>query len=471
MARILLAVSDERERTALIGNLISAGHDVTPIEDPGALLATTPSDDVDCIIVSLALVHAVDVDAITFLSQAFPGAPIVVLAQRDWVDEAANALRRGAYFYVLSPVNLDDLFHVLDAALRHRDRMLRLRELEQEEGEELLGDSPAMRRVQVLVRKVAPTDSTVLLLGESGVGKEVVAEMLHRLSSRYDRSFVAVNCSAIPDTLLESELFGHVKGSFTGAVADRRGLFAEANQGTIFLDEIGDMRIEVQSKLLRVLQEREVRRIGENVGQPVDVRVIAATNQDLRRLIQERKFREDLYYRLNVIAIEIPPLRERRDAIPALIGHFLSRCNRQFNKQITDISAPARFALANYDYPGNVRELENIIEHAAIMADTHEIRLSDLPDSLHHVPMPAALPAPTETTGGGAAAAAQPEGADGDLWTLAEMERRHIADVLVRCGGNQTAAAEQLGISRSTLWRKMKEYGLRADFDRAADAG
>ncbi len=464
MARILLASGDEPQRRGLAGNLTSAGHEVTTVADEAALLSVTQPDEIDCIIADLTLVGAHDFDVITYLVQSYPGAPLVLLTPRDRVDEAARAIRRGAYFYVLSPVNLDDLFYVVDGALRLRARLQRLRDLEQEAIEDQLGESAAMQRVMTLARKVAPTASTVLLLGESGVGKEVVAEMLHRLSPRYDKPFVAVNCSAIPETLLESELFGHVKGAFTGATADRRGLFAEADHGTMFLDEIGDMSVETQAKLLRVLQNREVRRIGENTGQTVDIRVIAATNQDLHHLIGERRFREDLYYRLSVIVLTIPPLRERRDAIPRLIGHFLARYNRQFGKQITDIAPPARFALANYDYPGNVRELENIIEHAAIMADTHELRLSDLPDALHHVPMPAALPAPQAET-----VAALPA-AGGDAISLADVERHHIAAMLVQCGGNQTAAATALGISRSTLWRKMKEYDLRADLDRAADA-
>ena len=468
MARILLAVGDEPQRRGLSGNLTSAGHDVFTVTDESGLLTVAEPEGVDCIIADLTLVGPNDFDIISYLVQSYPGAPLVLLTPRERVDEAARAIRRGAYFYLLTPVNLDDLFYVVTGALRLREKLLRLREFEQNEVEDELGESPAMQRVMAVARKVAPTASTVLLLGESGVGKEVVAEMLHRLSPRYDKPFVAVNCSAIPETLLESELFGHAKGAFTGAVRDRRGLFAEANHGTIFLDEIGDMALETQAKLLRVLQNREVRPVGKDTGHTVDIRVIAATNQDLHELIRERRFREDLYYRLSVIVLRIPPLRERREAIPRLIGHFLARFNRQFGKQITDISPQARFALANYDYPGNVRELENMIEHAAIMAETDEIRLSDLPDSLHHVPMPAALPAPSAGT---PALSAPAVTATDDIPSLSDMERLHIADALVRCAGNQTAAAEALGISRSTLWRKMKEYDLRATLDQPASAG
>ena len=469
MARLLLATPDERQRTALSGNLVSAGHDVVTITNESDLLAVTAPDTVDCVIVSVELVSADGLDLITFLLQSYPGAPIVLLAPRERIEEAASAMRRGAYFYVLEPVNLDDLFHIVGAALRHRERLVRLRAYEQDEVEELLGDSPVMQRVVFLARKVAPTDASVLLLGESGVGKEVVAQIIHRLSARFEQPFVAINCSALPETLLESELFGHTKGAFTGATADRRGLFAEAHHGTVFLDEIGDLAVETQAKLLRVLQAGEVRRIGENTVQKVDVRILAATNQDLHALMEERRFREDLYFRLNVIQITIPPLRERRESIPRLMRQFLSRFGEQYGKQIVGVQPAAAYALAQYSYPGNVRELENMVEYAVIMADGHEIRLSDLPDVLQRVPQRPALPPPSgdailvgeaEATGAGTR----------EIATIAEMEQRHIAAVLAHCDGNQTVAAERLGISRSTLWRKMKEYGLRAGIPHDAEA-
>ena len=304
-----------------------------------------------------------------------------------------------------------------------------------------------MKRVIEIVMKVAPTDSTVLLLGESGTGKEVMANAVHRLSRRAEKPLVAVNCAALPESLLESELFGHVKGAFTGAHADKVGLFEEADGGAILLDEIGDMALATQAKLLRVLQNGEIRPVGSSTSSRVDVRVIAATNRDLEEAVAEGRFREDLYFRLNVVQVRIPPLRERVEALPKLANHFLAQFNEEYKKSVRGFDEHAQVLLREYQYPGNVRELESIVAHAVIMSDGDLIRAADLPDNVRsQVPPRLALP----------------NYADEDIPTISEMEARLIQSALEKLDGNQTEVAKRLDISRSTLWRKMKQYGISA---------
>lgn len=312
-------------------------------------------------------------------------------------------------------------------------------------GEEIVGKSNAIKKVFNVVLKVAPTDTTVLLSGETGVGKGLLARAIHRLSKRADLPFVSVNCSAIPETLLESELFGYKKGAFTGADADKKGLVEEANKGTLFLDEIGDMSTSLQSKILRVLENGEIRKIGDTDIKTIDVRVIAATNKDLWKEVQNSKFREDLFFRLNVIRIHIPPLRERKEDLPILIRHFLEKYNKDYNKDVIRISDEVLAILSNYDYPGNIRELENIIKHAIIFSEKGIIVKQDLPSG---IPSPALLMAPDEVN------------LSDNFISLAEMEKKLIRETLKRCKNRYTLASKKLGISRSTLWRKMKEYNL-----------
>jgi two-component system, NtrC family, response regulator HydG len=360
----------------------------------------------------------------------------------------SKGIRRGAYFYLPRTSQPSDVAHAVDKALNDARTRSAAAEHERFLFEEFSGKSPAMRRVVELIHKVAPTDSTVLLLGESGVGKEVMANTIHRLSPRRDQPFVAINCAALPEEILESELFGHVKGAFTGAVGDKLGLFEAADGGTLFLDEVGDMPLVSQAKLLRVLQDGEIRRVGGNAVSHVDVRVLAATNRDLIEDVREKRFREDVYFRLNVIRIEIPPLRERRDAIGSLTRQFLKRFNARFNKAVYDIEPQAWALIENYSYPGNIRELESVIAHAVILADGDTIRVGDLPDSLRF---------------GHGARLSLPDLGAGGMPSLQDMEKQLIESTLERLDGNQTEAAKALGVSRSTLWRKMKEYGLSKD--------
>jgi transcriptional regulator with PAS, ATPase and Fis domain len=320
-----------------------------------------------------------------------------------------------------------------------------------------------MQRIFRLVTKVARTDSTVLLIGESGTGKELIAHSIHLQSRRAQGPFVPVNVGAIPEALIESELFGYVRGAFTGATGEKAGLIEEAEHGTLFLDEIGDMPLATQVKLLRTLENNEVRRLGDNVTRLVDVRVVAATHRQLQLEIAEGRFREDLYYRLNVVQLELPPLRERREDIGLLALYFLDRLSKREGREL-EFSPDAEQMLERYDYPGNVRELENAIEHAVALADGPLIRPEDLPvtltaprllprrgEGLHETRRPDASPSePRE---------------DRDRWSLADVEREHIQRVLDRHRGNSTSAAKQLGISRTTLWRKIKEYGLKRTAD------
>jgi len=308
----------------------------------------------------------------------------------------------------------------------------------------MIGVSPRMQRVFRMIDKVAPTESTVLITGESGTGKEMVATAIHLQSRRAHRPYVIVNAAAVPESLFESELFGHVRGAFTGAASDKVGLLKRADRGTLFLDEVAEMPLAVQAKLLRALQSGEVRRVGDSESSRVDVRVIAATNRDLKRSLEEGRLREDLYYRLSVFQIELPPLRERREDIPLLANYFRERFARRLGKRVTRFSERAQYYLMRYDYPGNVRELENAIERAVTLAEGPEVSEHDLPPAFRE----ARLPLLQE-------GAAFPYA---ETMTLAQLEAEHIRRVLVHFAGNTTKAARALGISRSTLWRKMREY-------------
>jgi DNA-binding NtrC family response regulator len=328
--------------------------------------------------------------------------------------------------------------------------------------QDIVGASPKMHRIFRLISKVAPTDSTVLLLGESGTGKELVARLIHVQSRRAQGPFVPVHVGAIPETLIESELFGHTRGSFTGATVDRVGLVEQADGGTLFLDEVGDMPAAAQVKLLRTLERSEVRRLGENDERMVNVRVVAATHRNLPAEIEAGRFREDLYHRLNVVQIELPPLRDRREDVGLLASYFLDRMAQRAGRPGLVFTPDAMTLIERYDYPGNVRELENAIEHAVAVSEGRRIRAEDLPGAIR---APRLLP--VDRRAGAMTAAAQSAAAGApaaeharDTWSLAEVEKEHIQRVLAIHRGNATTAAKQLGISRTTLWRKLRQYGL-----------
>ena len=442
-SKILVACGDVAFNATLSDFLGPLGADVERCHDAQGVLRLVSRRDFDAIVLDLTL--SGDVDLVSFVRQRNARTRLVLLFEISQLERALEGVRQGAYFYLPVTCAPSDVAMVVDKALRSGAAQAVLDRYEETAFERLSGGGPAMDRVVELVRKVAPTDSTVLLLGESGTGKEVLAQTLHRLSRRRDKPFVAINCAALPEALLESEMFGHVKGAFTGADRDKRGLFEEADGGTIFLDEIGDMSPITQAKLLRVLQNGDFRRVGSSVTQRVDARVLAATNRDLVEAVRENRFREDLYYRLNVIQIRIPPLRERMEALPSLAGHFLQRFNAEYGKRVRGLDEHAMRLLCHYEFPGNVRELESILAHAVIMAEGEEIGAGDLPDQVRHgLRAPLALPHPGPAS----------------IPTLEEMEARYIEEVLARLEGNQSQAAKALGISRSTLWRKMREYGI-----------
>jgi len=443
---VLIIGPDSYYLQAVVKFIEGWGHSIFTCTTSEEILSYSHRTVYDVLLLDLSIEYKGNINLVSFLKQKFPSSKLILLYEMEQIDKALEGIRLGAYFYVPKKSDPSDV-----ASLVHKAILERHRELVQESGfeqtlfEELSGNNPQMRKVVEIIRKVAPTDSTVLIMGESGVGKEVVAQILHRLSPRQDKPFIAINCSALPESLLESELFGHVQGAFTGAERDKRGLFAEADGGTVFLDEIGDMSLSNQAKLLRVLQNGEIRAVGSNTTQRINVRVISATNKNLQDAVENRTFRDDLFYRLNVIQIRIPPLRERIDALPTLIQHFIVRYNHQFGKNIQEIDSTALAVLRSYPYPGNVRELESIIAHAVIMAEDSMIHLQDLPENVQQEKL-RILALPNEK--------------DNGLLPLAEVEASHIRHVLEKVNYNQSEAAKILGISRSTLWRKMREYNI-----------
>jgi two-component system nitrogen regulation response regulator GlnG/two-component system response regulator HydG len=394
-----------------------------------------------------SIIHS-EMDIVSYLNTSH-GVEIIILTTINGLDEATNALKNGAAFYLVKPVKPADLKSVIEKLSLRATSRENSREIEQRFLSDLMAGSALMQKLLKFAMKIAPTPSTVLIGGESGTGKEFFAKIIHRMSKRSDGRFVAVNCGAIPDTLFESELFGHKKGSFTGADRDKAGIVEEAHMGTLFLDEVGELSLHAQVKLLRFLQEREFRRIGDSVNRSVDVRIIGATNKDLSNLIKQGTFREDLYFRLNVFYLHLPPLRERKETLPNLIRLFVHRNNQNFDKNIVHISKNAEALLANYEYPGNIRELENIIEHAIVLAEKDEINEKDLPEFMfrNRLLLQGPSSSSTNTT-------------QDEILTLAQLEKQHIRMVLEITDYNYTEASRKLGISRSTLWRKIKEFNI-----------
>jgi two-component system response regulator HydG len=378
----------------------------------------------------------------------FPDIPVVIMTGFGSLETAVAAIRAGAYDFVTKPVELEVLAIAIERALSHRSLEQQVRLLRDEIGksgrfDEMIGDSPPMVELYRRIERIARSDSAVLLRGESGTGKELVARILHRRSARSNRSFVAVNCAAIPESLFESELFGHAAGAYTGAQGPRQGLFAEADGGTLFLDEIGDVSLAVQPKLLRVLEQQSVRPVGGDREKQVDVRVIAATHQDLESAVEDDRFREDLFFRLSVIALDIPPLRARGTDILVIAQKTLEECARRMARSVKGISHPAAERLLAYPWPGNVRELRNAIEHAVALTDFESITIEDLPARIREYRKSHVLldtPNPTE------------------LAPLEEVERRYVLHVLDVLGGNRSQAAQVLGVDRKTLYRKLRRY-------------
>jgi len=435
-ARILV-VDDEPETALVIERMArSFGHDVAVAGSAEEALQRFDEGGIDVVLTDLHLGTVDGLALLRSLHDRAPDVPVVLVTGRATVDSAMEAIHAGAYEYLDKPLSLPALGRVLSRAIEKRAHALASRAagpLPPAPLENVAGRSPAMLEVFKTVARVAPGRTSVLIFGESGTGKELVARALHRLSPRAERPFVPVNVSAIPEGLLESELFGHVRGAFTGATATRRGLFDEADGGTLFLDEIGDLSAALQAKLLRALQEQRIKPVGGNEEHPVDVRLVAATHRDLEAMVRAGRFREDLFYRLNVIAISLPPLRERREDIPVLVEHFLGRHERDTGLRAPALSSEALAALKAYDWPGNVRELENVLQRAVLL-------------STHGTIGPDALP-PAIVSG------VRPQVSGAPFAPLRDMVDAYVLQVLEHTRGNRSEAARILGISRRTLHR------------------
>jgi two-component system NtrC family response regulator len=422
------------------------GHRVTVCPDGLTAVAALEKNSYDCIIVDLDMPGLDGIGVIARCKEQSPETDAVVLTGKSSLETAIAALRHGAFDYLTKPCRLIEIESLLKRIAEKKQLKQRARALEHQvrrlEGTpRLIGSTPAMHKVRLLIEKVAPTSSTVLVLGETGTGKELVARSVHDLSSRADQPFVAVNCGGLPETLIESELFGHRKGAFTGADEHRVGLFEVAHGGTIFLDEIGELPKSMQPKLLRVLESGEIRRVGENKPVIVDVRVVCATHRNLPEMVAAEDFREDLMYRINTFEVTLPPLRERLDDLPELARHLLARHRRTPRDTDASIADDALAALAGHVWPGNVRELANVLEHAAILCDAGPIRPEHLPQRFDSRQL--------------VGAARQKPG----VMTLRELEMEAIHDALERTGGNKPKAADQLGISLKTLYNKLNQEG------------
>ena len=449
----ILVVDDERSMQEFLEILLrKEGYDVATAGDvPGALIALD-SDDFDLVISDIQMPDRSGLDLLRALRQAQPEIVVIMITAFATTETALAAMKEGAYDYITKPFKVDEIKLVVKKALEKKllaAENARLRhELRSERQQRpLVGNSPRMQQLYEMIGRVAATKTNVLIVGESGTGKELVARAIHAESDRADKSFVALNCAAIPENLLESELFGHVKGAFTGAVGNKAGLFELADLGTLFLDEVGELTPPLQVKLLRAIQEKTIRRVGGTSDRRVDVRILAATNRRLEDEVSAGRFREDLYYRLNVIQLPLPPLRERMEDLPLLVHHFVEKYTRELGKSVRGVSDEAMERLRAHSYPGNVRELENVIERAVALARGEWIDRESLP--------PALLEAPA-----GKASAALPQGSV-DLDNLvADYERGLLVEALRRAGGVKKRAAHLLGISFRSFRYRLEKLGL-----------
>ena len=492
---ILIADQDQKFLSDIQRSWTISDTELLCCREEKDLLSLIKKTNIDLAFIEVPFLMQDSMDMVSFLRERHPGIEIFVLCDdRNW-QGAASAITRGANSFLKKPVSislLENTAQKLQAQLSNKSNN---QLMESQVLDSLLGNTPEMRKILKTVYKIAPTNSTVLITGESGSGKEFLANVVHRYSKRSGEPFVAVNCGAIPENLVESELFGSKKGAYTGSTGDKKGLFESANGGTLFLDEVGELSPATQVKLLRFLQSHEIRRVGETEARFLDVRIIAATNRNLQERMLNGNFREDLYYRLNTFHLQLPPLRERKPALPNLIKYFILKNKESQGKDIMDLEPAALYALTKYPYPGNIRELENIIEHAIVLSEGGIIRLEDLPENVQEcakektmaiahqpqgkgetespvvseiLPMDAGITAGgPRSIGFGGSPTSTPSPAaepfDEDILSLEEMERRHILHALSICKNNKTEVCKKLGISRATLWRKLKELKIEMD--------
>jgi two-component system, NtrC family, nitrogen regulation response regulator NtrX len=455
MKDAILVVDDEAGvRSSLAGILGDEGYAVTAVDSGEAGLMALEARRYDLVLLDVWLPGLDGLEVLRRIRERDSELPVVVISGHGTIETAVKAVRLGAQDFVEKPLSLEKTVLAVRNALRQRRLESQLRELRQQLDARyaMVGESPALLRLREEIRQAAPSNGRVLIFGENGTGKELVARAIHAQSQRAAGPFVEVNCAAIPEELIESELFGHTKGAFTGAHATRKGKFELADGGTLFLDEIGDMSLKTQAKVLRALQEQRVEPVGGSGSVDVDVRVIAATNKDLEAEIRGGRFREDLYFRLNVIPFQVPPLRDRREDIPLLVRHFMQVLSAEHGRKAREVVPDALEALARLPWPGNVRELRNILERLVIMTPGERIELQHLP---------ATLASSLSTRPPAADEASAAAGGDGTLLAAREaFERRYILERYRECGGNMSRTAESLGVERSNLYRKMKAFGL-----------
>jgi two-component system response regulator HydG len=446
MSLTVLVVDDEEDlRELCLEALSERGFEVRCAENGNRALEVLAGEQVDLVLTDLQMPGMSGIDLLRSVRSQYPDVDVVLMTAFATIPTAVEAMRLGAYDYIAKPFGIDDLAALLGRLAERRElamenRLLREQLATRKGMGEMVGSSPSMQALYRLLLKFAPKRYPVLITGESGTGKELVARAIHRYSPWRDKPFVPVDCGALSSQLIESELFGHVRGAFTGATHDREGLLASAGQGTIFLDEIGELPVDLQAKLLRALQERDFRPIGGNRRLPFDARILAATNRNLPAEIRNGTFREDLYFRLNVLSVNVPPLRQRKDDIPLLVRYFLDRDGGP-DEQVTGISCEAMAQLLHHDWPGNIRELENAIHRAIAVTGGPLIEIRDLPP-----PLRGNIPEPDPPA----------------LSQIDEIERQAILKMLEATGGHRLRAAKLLGIGKTTIYRKLKEYGLQS---------
>jgi two-component system, NtrC family, response regulator AtoC len=456
MAKVMIALTDRDDAIKINNALEDRGDRPYIATDSSALIEKINKKEFKVLILDIDIIPELELNIVKFLKERNPNMEVILAASKEKIDNAINIAGRENFNYLTKPVNIHELEFIMDKLVT------RIEATEMQPQPDIyfknifIGQSEKVKKVMALAQKVSKSDSNIMVTGETGTGKELISRSIHELSIRSNKPFIAVNCAAIPENLLESELFGYKKGAFTGAVTDKKGLIELADTGTLFLDEIGDLSLILQAKLLRVLEYKELRRLGDEDIRTVDIRIIAATNQDINEQIKVKKFREDLFYRLNVININIPPLRERKEDIPLLLRFYLERYNKINNRNILGIEAKAKAVLMFYDYPGNVRELDNIIQHAFAMSQTDQINLDDLPVHLRNLNPYYRLEAYE-----GDKSKLKIKAVEHPDLLLSEVEKMTILKAFDRFGKNHTEVAQVLGISRSTLWRKMKEYKIK----------
>lgn len=449
MKKTILIIDDEIGICTSLEFALNSKYDVKSATNSNNALKMLNKEKIDLCLLDLKLGKDNGIDLLKKIKNRFPDMVVIMMTAYGTIETSVEAMQQGAYTYLIKPLSISELNIVLEKAFAYQDLNYRVGYLESEledryDRNGIIGKSPLMKDVLKLVDKVKDIDSSILITGESGTGKELIAREIHYSGKRAKYPFEVVNCAAIPEGLLEEEFFGHKKGAFTGAIENKKGKFALANNGTIFLDEIAELSYNLQAKLLRVLQHKEYSPVGSNEKISLNIRVLSATNKDLKKCIEEKTFREDLYFRLNVIEINLPPLRERKQDIPLLINYFIKKYNIDFKKNITSISDAAEKKLLKYNYPGNIRQLANILEYAAVMANTNTIEEED-------------LPADIISYDGGNKVIDKDELSD---LSLKEVEKKAIESALQANKGYRKATAEQLGISLKGLFNKIKEYNI-----------